>query len=221
MIQNVVASGFQLDRGEWIGCQDDNVISDLWCSAGSQKMDFAPTGSDQNIQIGTERKLAEAGFSTATSCPPGWKKWNRSCFAVNIERMSWMEASDFCESKGSRLAVPNSQAENDFIWQTAVEQFQAESTRRNGVWIGCKKESANSSFMCSGGREKIGFTNWEADSPGHEFPQCVVYFKRGNGKWTSNDCDPKGGKFAACEMSTPPGMHCLTANASGRFVSDL
>ncbi|XP_022092638.1 snaclec stejaggregin-A subunit alpha-like [Acanthaster planci] len=160
-------------------------------------------------------------FSAVAVCPSGWKSWNRSCYALYFERMNWMEASEFCEGRGSRLAVPNSQGENDFIWQMVSERVEAESVSRSGVWIGCRRESHYSSFECSGGPKEMSFTNWYPGFPDQSSPQCILFSKGADGKWKNNKCVSANGKCFVCKMPNAAGVHCLTADAYGRLVGDL
>ncbi|XP_038064697.1 snaclec rhodocetin subunit gamma-like [Patiria miniata] len=163
--------------------------------------------------------FALGGFSILSAlCPPGWKNWHQSCYAMYLERMSWADASEFCESKQSHLVVPNSQAENDFLWRMVVERFQTVQNR--GFWIGCKRETVTSSFVCAGKTEGLGYINWEQGFPKQKALQCTVLTRDGNGTWRTADCMPNKERFVACEVPSS-GMHCMTAGANGRFVNDL
>ncbi|XP_038064698.1 snaclec salmorin subunit A-like [Patiria miniata] len=166
--------------------------------------------------------FALEGFSILSAlCPPGWKNWNQSCYAMYLERMSWADASEFCESKQSHLVVPNSQAENDFFWRMVVERFETVAEVEIGVWIGCKRESVNSSFVCAGNTEELIYTNWAMGNPKQKARQCVVLRKDSNGTWKTANCCPKRVRYVVCEEPSTPRLHCMTANANGRFVNDL
>ncbi|XP_038047585.1 snaclec mucrocetin subunit alpha-like [Patiria miniata] len=164
--------------------------------------------------------FALGGFSFLSAlCPPGWKNWHQSCYAMYFDEMSWADASEFCESKHSHLVVPNSQAENDFLWRMVMERFRTVDKR--GVWIGCKREPVNASFVCRGNTEGMSFTNWATSYPKQEDRQCVVLWQEGNGTWRSINCMPNIGRYVVCEMQDTPRVRCLTADSNGRFVSDL
>ncbi|XP_038047588.1 perlucin-like [Patiria miniata] len=134
-----------------------------------------------------------------------------------FDRMSWADASKFCDGKQSHLVVPNSQDENDFLLRIVMERY--ETVEERGVWIGCKRESADSSFECAGNTEGMSFTNWAPGNPEQGARQCVVLSKAGNGTWVSYSCKLR--KYFVCEMPDAPRVHCLTADANGRFVTDL
>ncbi|XP_038047587.1 snaclec agglucetin subunit alpha-1-like [Patiria miniata] len=165
--------------------------------------------------------FALGGFSTLSAlCPPGWKDWHQSCYAIYSHRASsWADASKFCESKQGHLVVPNSQAENDFLRQMVMERFQ--TAKKRGVWIGCKRESVHGSFVCSGNTEGMSFTNWAPGYPKQEVRQCVVLWKGGNGTWRSSNCMANKERYVVCEMPNTPRVYCLTADENGRFVKDL
>ncbi|XP_038047590.1 C-type lectin domain family 10 member A-like [Patiria miniata] len=130
---------------------------------------------------------------------------------------SWVDAFKFCDSKRSHLAVPNSQAEIEFLWRMVLAM---ETVKRRGVWIGCKRESADSSFECAGNTEGMSFTNWAPGYPEQGAPRCVVMSK-GLGTWKTNNCArPSYYKYVVCEMPNTPRVHCLKANANGHFVDD-
>ncbi|XP_038047586.1 snaclec trimecetin subunit beta-like [Patiria miniata] len=158
------------------------------------------------------------GLSTLSAlCPPGWKNWHQSCYAIYFDRISWVDASKSCDGKHSHLVVPNSQAENDFLWRMVMERY--ETAEERGVLIGCKRESADSSFECTGNTEGMSFTNWATGFPEQGARQCVVLSKGGNGTWKSYGCELR--KYVVCAMPDAPRVHCLAADANGRFVTDL
>ncbi|XP_038064695.1 snaclec trimecetin subunit beta-like [Patiria miniata] len=159
--------------------------------------------------------IFDAVFSSAAVCSPGWTNWKQSCYAMHSKRLNWMDATKFCENTGSHIVVPNSQAENDFIWGLVMDRLEYASLPMGGVWIGCKRETADSSFVCA---EKTDFTNW---TPGHPSAKvlCIVYGKGGNGTWRSNRCTNDSRRYVVCEM--PNTAYCLTAGKNGRFVSGL
>ncbi|XP_038047593.1 snaclec coagulation factor IX-binding protein subunit A-like [Patiria miniata] len=163
--------------------------------------------------------ILQRAFSQGSACPPGWKNWNQSCYAIYFNRVSWMDASEFCESRGSHLVMPNSQPENDFIWRMMTERLKSLSGA--GVWIGCKRKSADSSFVCAG-NEGMSYTNWAPGNPKNkETPVCALYGVDGEGKWKSVGCTPRIGRNVVCEMPTAPRMYCMTADENGRLVNDL
>ncbi|XP_038064699.1 snaclec 4-like [Patiria miniata] len=166
--------------------------------------------------------FALGGFSILSAlCPLGWKNWHQSYYAMYLERMSWADASEFCETIQSNLVVPNSQAENDFFWRMVVERLET-VTDKGGFWIGCNRESADSSFVCDGNTEGMSYTNWALGYPQQlGAPRCVLMSKEGNGTWKTNPCVPPKGKYVVCEKPNTARVHCLTADENGRFVNDL
>ena len=46
-----------------------------------------------------------------TCCPQGWRRFQRSCYFLSIDKMSWAESEQNCTGMGSQLVVINSKAE--------------------------------------------------------------------------------------------------------------
>ncbi|XP_038064010.1 snaclec B1-like [Patiria miniata] len=121
--------------------------------------------------------LGVAVFSTGVgACPSGWKQWNQACYGFFQEPMSWTEADNFCQDRGSSLVVPHSRAENDFVWQMVVKRSAPRVMPERGLWLGCYRVSTDGELVCSGGTEELKFYNW---APGHPkmngYKQCVRF----------------------------------------------
>ncbi|NWV59698.1 CLC4E protein, partial [Malurus elegans] len=50
-----------------------------------------------------------------TCCPKGWKRFQRSCYFLSQDKMSWTESEQNCTGMGSQLVVINSRAEQNFL----------------------------------------------------------------------------------------------------------
>ncbi|NXC36290.1 CLC4A protein, partial [Campylorhamphus procurvoides] len=46
-----------------------------------------------------------------TCCPKGWKRFQKGCYFLFLDLMSWVESEQNCSSMGSHLAVINSREE--------------------------------------------------------------------------------------------------------------
>ncbi|XP_038069349.1 C-type lectin lectoxin-Lio3-like [Patiria miniata] len=140
------------------------------------------------------------------SCPPGWLKWQQSCYILLPDKMNWFEASEACNRPGSSLAVPNSQEENDFIWKSVGPQT-------DGMWIGCTDAAQEGIWLCGG--QPLAFSNWYPGNP-HSDNQlnCArMTAYGGGGSWADSvPCGSSNRKPAACEMtvSAMPAYHTFT-----------
>ncbi|XP_038069320.1 galactose-specific lectin nattectin-like [Patiria miniata] len=140
------------------------------------------------------------------SCPPGWLKWQQSCYIRLPNRMNWFEASEACNRPGSSLAVPNSREENDFIWKSVGPQT-------NGMWIGCTDAAQEGIWLCGG--QPLAFSNWYPGNPLTDNQRnCArMTIHDAGGLWSDNaPCGSKNRKHAACEMtvSAMPAYHTFT-----------
>ncbi|KAM7066592.1 uncharacterized protein M8220_000710 [Acridotheres tristis] len=46
-----------------------------------------------------------------TCCPEGWRRFQRSCYFLSLDKMNWAESEQNCTGMGSHLVVINSKAE--------------------------------------------------------------------------------------------------------------
>ncbi|NXD46027.1 CLC4E protein, partial [Copsychus sechellarum] len=70
-----------------------------------------------------------------TCCPKGWRRFQRSCYFLSLDIMSWAESEQNCTGMGSHLVVINSKAEQDFL----SEQIKQPPQRQN-FYIGLIEE---------------------------------------------------------------------------------
>ncbi|XP_054044748.1 C-type lectin domain family 4 member E-like isoform X1 [Rissa tridactyla] len=56
-------------------------------------------------------------------CPNGWKCFQKSCYYLSTDKMSWAESVQNCTGMGSQLVVINSKAEQEFIFNLAKGVF--------------------------------------------------------------------------------------------------
>ncbi|KFQ28681.1 C-type lectin domain family 4 member D, partial [Mesitornis unicolor] len=76
-------------------------------------------------------------------CPNGWKRLQGKCYYLSDDKMSWAESEQNCTGMGSHLAVINSKAEQEFLFNLAKGLFaNAYETKyyigltasKNGQW---------------------------------------------------------------------------------------
>ncbi|XP_038072959.1 perlucin-like protein [Patiria miniata] len=140
------------------------------------------------------------------SCPPGWLKWQQSCYIVLPDKMNWFEASEACNRPGSSLIVPNSREENVFILESLVK-------RDGAFWIRCTDAAQDSVWLCDG--QPPVYTNWHSGFPNTDkrgnCASLYAYNRYNEWRWVDNiSCLRE--RFAACEMlaSSVPAYHTFT-----------
>ena len=91
---------------------------------------------------------------------------------------SYDDAKSQCESDGSFLAIPRSQAENDFIASLFTYEY---------IWIGINDIEQEGSFVGVDGSE-ISWTNWGSGQPNNYNDQdgVLISSNTGEGRWHDN-----------------------------------
>ncbi|XP_066195202.1 C-type lectin domain family 6 member A-like [Sylvia atricapilla] len=84
-----------------------------------QQQQFSEWECKSTVPQGTER-----GW---TCCPKGWRRFQRSCYFLSLDKMNWAESEQNCTGMGSQLVVINSEAEQVFL----SEQIKKPSEREN------------------------------------------------------------------------------------------
>ena len=88
--------------------------------------------------------------------------WGNSFYKVYSDsRQTYAGAKGQCESDGAFLAIPRSQAENDFLMSNEV---WPNGWGRESIWIGIDDIAEEGSFVAVDGSE-ISWTNWATDEP--------------------------------------------------------
>ncbi|XP_039555629.1 C-type lectin domain family 4 member A-like isoform X2 [Passer montanus] len=57
-----------------------------------------------------------------TCCPKGWRRFQRSCYFLSPDTMSWSESEQNCSGMGSQLVVISSKVEQEFLFNLAKEK---------------------------------------------------------------------------------------------------
>ena len=81
--------------------------------------------------------------------------WGKSFYKIYTEKKNYGDAKAQCESDGTFLAVPRSEAENDFI---------AGLIPNENIWIGINDIEREGRFVSVNGRD-ISYTKWYAGEP--------------------------------------------------------
>ena len=147
--------------------------------------------------------------TTVQHCPPGWLAWNQSCYMMTSTPMLWTDVHQLCRSSGAHMAVPSSDAENQFMGQLYAT---LNTTKGRGLWIGCSDREAEGNWVCAEDEEEgMGYRNWAVTQP-NNYPEII----QGNGAdyarlqkssfWADFDDQPE---YAMCEMKSTV-MQCCT-----------
>ena len=81
--------------------------------------------------------------------------WGNLFYKIYITNLNYGDAKAQCESDGTFLAIPRSQAENDFFAGLFPNEI---------FWIGINDIEQEGSFVAVDGRE-VSWTNWSPNQP--------------------------------------------------------
>ncbi|XP_038044167.1 uncharacterized protein LOC119718819 [Patiria miniata] len=156
------------------------------------------------------------GLYSASICPPNWQQYDESCYLLITQPMDWHQANRTCVQSRAKLAVPNSQDEQKFLW----DFFLIDHNPEDNLWIGCNDiEVVGTWKYCPLRNEPNAYQNWHDAEPNDNGGQDCVYMSYGNGKWDDDGCSKL--KYAACErpIQKETTLFCLETNPAGRIAS--
>ncbi|XP_071797130.1 snaclec EMS16 subunit alpha-like [Asterias amurensis] len=155
----------------------------------------------------------------AAICPTDWQRYGEACYFIIKKTLTWYVARDTCIKSHADLAVPKSQMEQTYIWNTYADLHNGQPTI--GIWIGCNDDQEEGAWHPCGLRGQADpYENWEDDYPTSSDDNCVVISKF-HGRWRNKPCSKM--KSAACERPLDARRHtpffCLQTGPDGRVES--
>ncbi|KAM7064721.1 C-type lectin domain family 4 member E-like isoform 1-T1 [Acridotheres tristis] len=123
---------------------------------------FSEWKCDSAVPQGTER-----GW---TCCPEGWRRFQRSCYFLSLDKMNWAESEQNCTGMGSHLVVINSKAEQEFLSEQ-VEQ----PPERDNFYIGLFEEKEGQWHWVDGTPFDVTAAFWRKGEPNNGLDEnCTV-----------------------------------------------
>ena len=153
---DVLASGNHFERDTMIRAM--NVICgniEIECAAASN--------SFTNIYVPTDYTFVE-------------NPWGYSIYKIYETPMNYDDAKAQCESDGTFLAIPRSQAENDFILNLILQKGLEK------IWIGINDIKQEGLFVGVDGI-KISWTNWNDGEPNNWSDEDAIELVATEGRW--------------------------------------
>ena len=126
-------------------------------------------------------------------CPDSWISGvHGSCYKFSSNTLRWKSAKSVCEALGSKLAVLNSQDEQQFLTPKVAKN----------TWIGLHRDPKNTARWLWVDGSYATYTNWNDGEPndvgGRE--DCVALLKPPyTGKWNDQNCNAS--VHYVCEIS--------------------
>ena len=105
------------------------------------------------------------------------KSWGNFFYKVYYTRLNYGDAKAQCESDGAFLAIPRSQAENDFLIGLLPNLY---------IWIGINDIEEEGNFVAVDGRE-ISWTYWGSGSPNGGDAVAISSINGRWGDWAVSD----------------------------------
>ena len=134
----------------------------------------------------------------SVGCPYGWRQFGQSCYMMVTDTpLNWYEARQVCLDAGSDLALPNSKAENDFIWNMQQEVIQSQE-RPLALWLGCTYGMEASGQWKWYGGDQTEYINKLKTGTVLQGTGCFM-IRYGSGDWDFLDCATEE-KRVMCEQ---------------------
>ncbi|XP_071804151.1 snaclec bothroinsularin subunit beta-like [Asterias amurensis] len=141
------------------------------------------------------------GCIVAEICPPDWHPYKESCYFIVKDTMNWYQANRTCAESRANLAVPNSQSEQDYIWELFLNAFDPTSPSTH-LWIGCNDIGEDGQWQhCPLKGQTDSYENWKGGQPSSHIDNlkgCAVV-RSTNGQWVGQDCFDDI-NYAVCEF---------------------
>ncbi|XP_071413856.1 C-type lectin domain family 4 member E-like isoform X5 [Pithys albifrons albifrons] len=106
-------------------------------------------------------------------CPKGWKRFQKSCYFLSPDKMSWVESEQNCTGMGSHLAVINSREEQVFLFGQIKQPSRGEN-----FYIGLRASSVDQWQWVDKTPYNVSATFWRKGKPSdHNDENCVVMYR--------------------------------------------
>ncbi|XP_071789631.1 perlucin-like protein [Asterias amurensis] len=154
----------------------------------------------------------------AEICPLDWHRYGESCYFIITDMMDWYQANRTCVESRGNLAVPNSQSEQDYIWELFLNEFDQKPD--TSLWFGCNDIEEEGNWQhCPLKGENNGYENWAIGEP-NNIPEsdCVKMWYTRNGLWDDTQCSRED-EYAVCEQHVKtPSVPTTLPDINGRLT---
>ncbi|XP_052002253.1 collectin-12-like [Xyrauchen texanus] len=135
---------------------------------------------------------SQAGMA---GCPPGWLRFEDSCYFFHIEPLSFDSAQQYCNNMSSSMVIIGDVEEQRWL--------HLQTVGRGYFWLGLTDRQEENVWRWVDGSEPV-FTKWRPGQPdnwnhGHEQGEDCVGFTHG-GQWNDFYCDERHSLI--CEKAT-------------------
>jgi len=143
------------------------------------------------LKIGTLMHLLFCLFSSsfALDCPPGWVDAADTCFLlVNSQKLSWIDAQQYCQSLGGHLAEPLTEDWSNLL--TSIASIETDVLGVESWWIGLSDLGHEGRWIWQNYLQEADYTNWAVDYPtsGDVEKNCVTMTAQNDLQWSDELC---------------------------------
>ncbi|XP_069472453.1 secretory phospholipase A2 receptor isoform X2 [Ambystoma mexicanum] len=134
----------------------------------------------------TEKETFDLWKYYPTQCGVGWFPYNRNCYKLQMEKLSWKYASSSCNANGSQLMSIGSLAEVELLVSLLEDNNVTEA------WLGLISNTTKVVFQWSDG-SPVTLTDWHKREPIiiHGVDQICVSAQGKDGHWSVRKCEDK------------------------------
>uniref|UniRef100_A0A8C3QQL3 C-type lectin domain-containing protein n=1 Tax=Cyanoderma ruficeps TaxID=181631 RepID=A0A8C3QQL3_9PASS len=129
-----------------------------------QQQQFSEWKCDSAVTQGTDR-----GW---TCCPKGWRRFQKSCYFLSLDKMNWAESQQNCTGMGSQLVVINSREEQVLLYELTKRPPQ-----RDNFYIGLFAEKVGQWQWVDKTPYNVTAAFWRKGQPsGFSDENCTVMY---------------------------------------------
>ncbi|XP_074917268.1 uncharacterized protein LOC142045975 [Chelonoidis abingdonii] len=134
----------------------------------------------QEVLSRVQDELRNLKEFTCMKCPPGWQRFEKSCYFFSTSTKSWPDAKQFCADQRSGLVIVNTAEEQRFLSNHITES--------NVYWLGLSDSAKEGEWRWLDG-SLLSVRFWGTGEPnnvGHQGEDCASL--RFDGKWNDATC---------------------------------
>uniref|UniRef100_A0A667WLU0 C-type lectin domain-containing protein n=1 Tax=Myripristis murdjan TaxID=586833 RepID=A0A667WLU0_9TELE len=165
---------------------DKNSFQNSYKNASTERDNLKEKRDTLSAEVEQLRTEADrmSNLTEDKSCPPGWKKFESSCYFTSAGKASWQKSRQKCRDRAADLVIINSKEEMTFINGLYASDKE--------VWIGLSDSGMEGEWKWVDGTP-LTTAFWGKGQPNsHNGNQdCVEVWHRatGQGDWNDENCN--------------------------------
>ncbi|NXA52164.1 CLC4D protein, partial [Nothocercus julius] len=133
-------------------------------------------------------------------CPKEWKYFQKSCYYLSTDYMSWNDSKTNCSGMGSHLVVIKTEAEQVFLSTWIKENIKY--GKRNNYFIGLSAQKVGQWHWVDQTPFNVTAAFWRIGEPSNvKNEKCVVIHWNEEKHWNWNDIPCHVKSFRICEAA--------------------